>query len=260
MKEEAMLVRRKQNILVRIALLGLLSGSLAGCVTESTGGKTLPAPDAERVSAQLDLARAYLERRDWTRAKAPLGRALDIDSNSVEANVLSAVLFTEENEPELAEKHYRKALSVAPDNAQALNNYASFLYAQARYEDALIPLKTLVSNTRYRARPQAFESLGLAQLQAGDRTSTESALRRALQLNPRLPRSNLELAEIEFAGGDIAAAQTYFVFFTRLSRPNPRNLCLGIKLAKAQNNSDQEAYLSFALKNLFPDAVEQCQT
>ena len=255
-----MLAKRMQNILVKIAMLGLLSGLLTGCITESSGGKTLPAPDAERVSAQLDLARAYLEQRDWTRAKAPLGRALDIDSQNVEANVLSAVLFTEENEPELAEKHYRTALGVAPDNAQALNNYASFLYAQARYKDALVPLKQLVADTSYRARRQAFESLALAQLQVGDRISAEAALRRALHLNPRLPRSNLELAEIEFTDGDLEAAQSHFVFFTRLARPNPRSLCLGVRLAKAQNNSDQEASLSLALKNLFPGAVEQCQT
>ena len=137
-------------------LIGLLWVVLVGgCVTETTGNLPEPATLNERVQAQLDLARGYLENRDFTRARSPLNRALEIDPRSVEANVLMGVLSQAESDPELAEQHFKSALRLEPDNAQALNNYASFLYAQQRYSEAVERLRKLVRDPDYRARSQA---------------------------------------------------------------------------------------------------------
>ncbi|MEM7002936.1 MAG: type IV pilus biogenesis/stability protein PilW [Pseudomonadota bacterium] len=231
---------------------------LSACVTETSGGIPGPKPDAERVAAQLDLARGYLEQRDWTRAKAPLRRALAIDASNVEAHVLSGVLFGAEKELDLAEQHYREALRLAPDNAQALNNYASFLYAQGRIADAVVPLKKLVQDTGYRARPQAFESLGIALLGLDDTAGARAAFERALQLNVRLPRANLELAELALQAGEFDRAQSQFDFYNRLARPTSRSLCLGYKLARHNGDSNRMASYELALKNLFADQAEAC--
>ena len=79
-----------------LGILALCLG-LSACITETSGGMPGPAPVEDRIAAQLDLARGYLENRDWTRAKAPLERALEIDPRNVEAHVLSAVLFHAES-------------------------------------------------------------------------------------------------------------------------------------------------------------------
>ena len=82
---------------------------LAACVTETTGGLTPAAEDGVRLKAQLDLARGYFASEDWTRARGPLNRALEIDQRSVEAYVLLAILSQREGELELAESHLRVA-------------------------------------------------------------------------------------------------------------------------------------------------------
>lgn len=232
---------------------------LGGCITETSGGLPGPAAAEDRVSAHLDVARGYLDQRDWTRAKKPLERALAIDSRNVEAHVLSGVLYAAEGEDELAESHYRRALQYAPRNAQALNNFAAFLYRQRRYEEALQPLSELVKDTSYRARPLVFESLGLTHLQLGDKEAARGAFTRALQLNNRLPRSNLEMAELALADGNVALAQTQFDFYNRLARPTARSTCLGLRLSVRQNDADNVARYQLALKNLFPEAADQCQ-
>lgn len=249
-----------ERMIPRVVCSFVVLVALSGCITTSSGGIAGPAPDRERLAAQLDLARGYLEQRDWTRAKAPLERALKIDPNDVEAHVLSAVLFQAQNEKELAERHYRQALRIDPDHAQALNNYASFLYSQGRFAEALKPLERLVDDTSYRARAQAFESLGLSYMQVGEQEKAEAAFRRALQLNIRLPRSNLELAELAFASGDMRMAQSQFDFYNRIAKPNARSLCLGLKLAHHAGNADLIARYDLALKNLYPDEAEQCRT
>ena len=85
------------------ALCLVLMLALGGCITETTGGLPPPLPDEERVRANLDLARGYLGKRDWIRARSPLDRALEIDPNSVETHVLLGVLFEGQGDPALAE-------------------------------------------------------------------------------------------------------------------------------------------------------------
>ena len=242
---------------VGLLLIALLAG---GCVTQSTGGLPGPAPTEERVEAQLDLARGYIEQRDFVRAQAPLQKALEIDPRHVEAHVLSAVLFHAQGEYELAEQHYQYALRIDPQNAQALNNYGTFLYARGRFDDAIVPLSALVKDTGYRARSQAFENLGMAQLRTGDVAAAEASFQRALDLNFRQPGATLELAEIAYSRGDLQQAESRLLEYKTMARRNARSLCLGVKVAAGLGDKDQLASDTMALKNLFPAAAEQCLT
>ncbi|MEM9620451.1 MAG: type IV pilus biogenesis/stability protein PilW [Pseudomonadota bacterium] len=240
-------------------LAGLFLLTASGCVTEVTGGLPGPAPMEDRIQAQLDLARGYIEQRDFKRAKAPLAKALDINPRHVETLVLNAVLLTAESEYDIAEEFYKQALSVAPNDSQALNNYGSFLYARGRYEDALVPLSRLVKDTGYRARAQAFENLGFAQLRVNDEQAAAQSFARALELNYRQPRSSLELAYLAYERGDYRTAQSQLISFRAYARPNARSLCLGVKLGAELGDEDMRASNALALKNLYPKQAETCQ-
>lgn len=238
------------------ALAILLAVLLSGCVTETAGGLPEPADAEKRVQAQLDLARGYLETRDYTRARGPLNRAFEINPRSAEAHVLMAVLYQGEEEMALAEQHYKLALGYEPRNSQALNNYASFLYREQRYDEALRLLRQLVKDTEYPARAQAYENLGLAELVAGDREAARQAFTRALNLNFAQPRSSLELADLSYADGDLELAYEYYEAFRVRARQSPRSLCLGMKISEALGDSDQVASYGLALQNLYPESAE----
>jgi type IV pilus assembly protein PilF len=232
---------------------------LAACVTETSGGLPPPAPTAERVQAQLDLARGYLEKANFSSAKNPLARALEIDPRSAEAHVLTGFLYQGEQENDLAEMHYKTALSIEPTNSQALNNYGTFLFAMGRYEEALVPLRQLVRDPSYRARSQAFENLGLALRRVDQNGEAKSAFKRALELNFNQARSSLELAELAYEDGELKEAVEYYQTFRQLARQNAKSLCLGMKLGAAVGNADQVASYGLALKRLFPDQADECR-
>lgn len=243
---------------LKLLLLALLL-TLSGCVTTTTGPE--PATTDERVTARLDLARGYMENGEFDRARPALSRALELNPRSPEANVLMGLLNESQNDFVLAERHYRVALDSDPSNSQALNNYGSFLFARERYEESVQVLRRLVENTDYRARSQAYENLGLAELKIGEVDRAEDAFKRAVRLNFAQTRSSLELAELSYGAGDYLASQDYYDGFRNQARQSPRSLCLGMKLAAKSGNTDQVASYALALNNLFPDADEtsNCQ-
>jgi type IV pilus assembly protein PilF len=234
----------------------LLAVFLSGCVTESTGGLPEPAPPESRVQAQLDLARGYLEQGNMERARTSLNKALEIDDRSVEAYVLLGVLNAAERDWGVAEKHFRTALSISPRDSMALNNYGSFLYSRGRYEEAVRYLRLLVQDTDYRARSQAYENLGLAELRVNEREAARESFRRSLQLSFSQPQANLELATLAYEDGDIAQAAGYYDAFRSLAQQSARSLCLGMKISQKQGDTDRMASYALALNNLFPDSAE----
>ena len=234
---------------------------LAGCVTESTGGLPKPAPRSERAQAQIAVARGYIGTGGWSNAKRALEKAVELDAGLGEAYVLYAIVYEAEEEFKLAEANFHKALRINSQDPQALYNFGTFLYRRGRYDDAARHLGRVVLNTDYRARPQAFETLGLVQLARGDRVAATAAFERALSLNPRLAPSVLELAWLAFERGDLPAAVSHYDRHRENSKPSARSLCLGMKIGMAVGNDDQVASSALALKNLFPNAreVQSCQ-
>jgi type IV pilus assembly protein PilF len=229
---------------------------VSGCVTEGDTPRK-PKPADERVQAQLDLARGYLEKRDIAKARRPLEQALEIDPGSVEANVLMAMIYQVEGEKKLAESAYRQALRSDPAHAMARYNYGTFLYGEGRYDEARKQLLVAVEDTTYNARAQAYEALGLSEVKLGDLELAEKSLQRALMLNAGQTRAMLELADLYYARGTYPPARQYYDAYAKLvPRQSARSLWLGIRIARVFDDANAVSSYALALKNLYPGSEE----
>ena len=128
--------------------------------------------------------------------------------------------------------------------------------SRGRFEESVEYLSRLVQDPDYRARSQAYENLGLAQLRVDQKEAARESFNRALQLSFSQPQSSLELAQLAYDEGDIANAADYYDTFRTLAQQTARSLCLGMKIAQAQRDSDRMASYALALNNLFPDSPE----
>ena len=243
------------NHCVRVLVGLLFAVTVVGCVTEVRGG-TQPKSEEAQLLAQLDLARGYLSQRNWARARAPLSRALELDPRSVEALVLTGYLYQSEDETALAENYYKQALRIDRTDAQALNNYGSFLFAEQRYPEAVEWLQRATEDPDYEQRAQVYENLGLALLETDAEDKALLAFHRSLNLNARQARSSLELASIYYDRGELRRADEFYSAFRGLARQNRRSLCVGFKIASKRGDLDQAASYGLALKNLYSDASE----
>jgi type IV pilus assembly protein PilF len=216
---------------------------LAGCVTESTGGFNVESSPERALGDFIRLARGYYEQGDMANAKRHLNNAADIDANNSEIHGLWGLVYAREGDLDLADQSFRRAIRANARNSQARNNYAAFLYANGRYRDAYSQLQTVVQDTNYAARSQAFENLGLAAMQLGLSAEAETAFSRALQLNGNHIRASLELASINLERGDVLQARAYYQNFLTVSQysnigHSARSLLLGVRLFKALGNKE----------------------
>lgn len=244
---------------LRIALLLLLTGLMAGCVS-SGNVDPLKTEDGRRQArdAYVQLGIGYLQQGEPSRAKSPLSQALELDPRSADAHAALALVFQSEMEHEFADKHYRAALSTAKD-ARILNNYGSFLYELERYPEAMERFTEASRDNLYAERARVFQNMGMTALKLGQPQQAEKYFNRALRLDSRQPGALLELAQLAFEAKHYVPAKNYYDGFSRLAEQNARSLLLGYRLARIHQDRERAANLGLQLRRLYPGTPEYQQ-
>lgn len=245
---------------LRAALLLFLASLLAGCVST---GQVDPLKTGEGRNdardAYIQLGLGYLQQGDTERAKVPLKKALELESSDADAHAALALVFQTEMEPDLADQHYRKALSARSGDARILNNYGGFLYEQKRYQDAYERFQQAAADTLYPERSRVFENLGLTALKLNQRAQARQHFEKSLRLSRQQPRVLLEMAVLSFEDKQYVPARDYYERFSQLSGQTARSLLLGARLASIFEDRDRAASLGLQLKRLYPGTPEYQQ-
>jgi type IV pilus assembly protein PilF len=245
---------------LRAALFALFFSLLAGCVTSGNVNpmKTSKGRDEAR-DAYVQLGLGYLQQGMAERAKDPLRKALALDDSDADANAALALVFQVEGESDLADQHFRKALSSRPGDARILNNYGGFLFEQKRYKDAYERFEEASRDSLYGERSRVYQNLGLTAQALGQRELAQQHLEKALRLDRQQPRALLEMAELSYEDRHYVPARDYYDRFSLLSGQNARSLLLGVRLAKIFDDRDKAASYGLQLKRLYPGTPEYQQ-
>lgn len=246
-------------MIVRAGILLVFCGVLSACVSS---GNTPPLRTEEgrqqARDAYIQLGIGYLQEGITEQAKMPLQKALEIDPNSADAHAALALVFQNELEPELADQHYRKALSQGK-STRIQNNYGGFLFEQGKFKEAYAQFSEASQDTMYSGRSRVFENMGLTALRLNDEEQAMQHFERSLRLNPQQPRALLEMGTLLFDRQEYVPAQRYYEAFTQLSEHSARSLLLGARLAKVFQDRNQAASLGLQLKRLYPASAEYKQ-
>lgn len=246
--------------LFRAGLLGFAL-LLGACVTETSGGFNVTPSETQALQDYIQLAVGYLEGGDLANARRHLNNAEAIDPDNSEVFAIWGLVHAREGETDLADASFRRSLRIDATNSQARNNYAAFLFANDRFENAYEELQRVVQDTAYSGRAQAFENLGMAALRLERMAEAEQAFNRAVQLNPNQLRSSLELASLALGRQDLLQARTLYnryltvLQFYNLGH-NARSLWVGVQLENALGNSVGMQTLGSQLEAQFSATAE----
>ncbi len=241
---------RMRTLLV-ITALGL---GVAGCTTtpEYFGERNLRAA----AEANVQLGVGYLQQGKYDLALAKLEKALEQDSSLPSAHNVIAVLHERLNQPDLAEQHYRRALSLAPDDSGTHNNYGRFLCVQNRLREAEEQFLIALKNPLYQTPEVASTNAGICALRVPDKAKAEGYFRSALKANPRYREALIEMAKLSLEQEDYPLARAYLQRYLEVGPKSAESLWLGVRIERKLGNRSAAASYALLLKSNFPDAEE----
>ena len=235
--------------------------TLTACT--AAGGGTKPvqhvAPDPKAAEINMRLGLNYMQRGNYAIALEKLERSLQQDPNLPSTHNTIALLYQRLGETEKAEKHFLQAVNRAPDYSEAQNNYGVFLCQQQRYEDAEQRFLTAIKNPLYSSRAQALENAGVCVSRIPDNEKAEKHFRQALQMNPNLSKSLLQMANISYQQNDYLQARAYIQRYQSISQWTSQALLLVIKTENKLQDQDAVASYALLLRARFPDSDETQQ-
>ena len=226
---------------------------LTACTTE----RVMDPANKERASelnSQLGLG--YLKQGDFERAEKKLQRALKFNPDNADAHHFMAELYRRLGEFDKAEKYYKTALDLDPKSTTVQNNYGVYLCDRGEYDKAISHFKSILDDPFYREKASAHENIGLCQLRQGKLHQAEKEFTEALQINPKMPNSIINMAQIRFDAGRKADAYEYFRRYLQVAQHTPESLWLGILLEHGRGAKNTVASYKVLLKGKYPDSKQ----
>lgn len=202
------------------------------------------------------LAIQYIQAGEFEIALERLERALEADSEFVDAYNALGLLHSNLGQYDRAEENFRKAIRLDPGNSSALNNYGQFLCQLKRYDEGQKLFAQAIANPIYKNPELALNNAGICALNAGDPDTAETRFREALEIDPELPPTLYQMAELCHQTGRYLPARAYLQRFLEVGQHSPRSLWLGIQIERELGDRDTEASYALQLEKNFPDSKE----
>lgn len=250
-------MNRFQSTKTKLVLLLLCSSLMSACQSN-----TLRKDPEQSVKVRTQLAAEYIRKGDLDAAKRSLDLALELDKNDPAANMMMGVLLQQEGSAlnlEKADQFFRRSLSKDGNNAQARNNYGTYLFQMKRYPDAVKQFAIAAATLGYDQRARAAENLGRTYLKMNNTAQAETAFKQALTADRNSNIALLELAEIYYLRKDMSVAADIMGQYQRnigLNQFGSRALWAAIRIWRANNDELQMKQALNALRAQFPDSSE----
>lgn len=193
--------------LVYIFSLFLCCGLLVACSSnQEMQTSSANNPDASQINVRLGLS--YLQQGNYPRAKEKLLLATQQNGSAQSYGAL-AYFYERTQDNNQAATYYQKAIAINPKSGASHNNYGAYLCRTGDYPAAEQQFQLAVSDTKYINSASAYENAGLCELLVPDKTKAEMYLKKAIQQNPKLPKSLYELAQLSEEQGNTEQAKLY---------------------------------------------------
>lgn len=198
--------------------------------------------------------RLAMQAQDYDTAVGAFRTVLKDQPDSVPVLHLLAEAQLRKGDTELAGDNLRRAVEVAPQNADARIKYARFLIAKKDLARALEQIDYVLERDQANADAVAAKSELLAA--KGDLAAVKDELAKLKEAAPGNPEASLRLARVHMAEGDAAAALAEVDAILTRDAKNVQALILKTDILAATNDAPALESAIGALKAAAPDNAE----
>lgn len=242
-----------------ILVLTLLASA---CVTENPGlGGRPNLVEASQINTQLGVS--YIGKGQFDMAREKLERAVEQDSNNIQAHAKLALVHSLLGNHREARSEYKKALWLDDTDAGLLNNYGTFLCDLGRLEkdedyleDGEEYLVKAANTRRYETPELAWANAGECARLRKNYDQAEIYLRESLRLNPNLALALELMARLSFERGNYLNTRAFIQRFEKRARPKPDVLWLAAQTERQLGDTVNAERYEKRLRKEFPDSAE----
>jgi len=206
--------------------------------------------------AYADLGLGYLRQGNRKLAIENLEKAVKIDPDNTIGQHTLALAYQQYGRPAWAEKHYKLALELDEKNGLIQNNYGAFLCNQKKIEDAEKHFLLALEDIKYETPARALENAGLCAMGKPDKGDAEVYFRRALQIDPLLPITLLQMAKISLLNKKYLTVRAYIQRYAEVAKHTSESLWIAIRAERELKDNISERKYTFRLQQSFPDSDE----
>ncbi len=241
---------------LQVTLIAVLMGSISACTIVTSANKRT-SDDQAASDFNARLGAEHLQRGDLQLANEKLTKALEQDRNNASAHIAMARLQFAIDKPAVAHKHYKRAVSLEPDNSDTRNAYGIFLCSTGDLDGAEREFEKAASNPFYETPEFALDNAGVCMLDAGRLEEAEDYLLKAIQRNPQFANAHLHVAELRYSEHRLTIADSYLARFHALNNGfSPASLLLGFEIQREGGHQTEAKQYADLLLNTFPDSKE----
>jgi len=246
---------------MKIVFALVAAAALAGCVSQ-TSVETRIVTDSvmadarRRAELRTQLASEYYQRGNFVVALEETRIAEKSDPSYAQTYNVRGLVYMELREDAQARTAFERALALAPNDPDIMNNFGWFLCLRGEPERGMTFFRRVQSDPLYTTPEKALLNAGLCARINGNNVDAEDYLRRAVTFRPDLAGALYSLSEILFEKGNLKEAEIYLNRYMRLGEPTLSGLVLGVRIARALGDKAAEDSMLQQLRRRFPDAPQ----
>ena len=248
-----------------------LAAGLAGCVTTGAPPKSpyhankdddiktaSDQTNADRLyNTRMELAQAYLGRHQPTDALDQVKQALQAKPDMPEAYGLRGLIYAALGDTQTADESFKRAMQLAPHDADLMHNYGWTLCQQRRYDEADAEFKRALAEPSYRSASRTLLVEGICQQRAAKPQEAERSLSRAYELDPANPTIAVNLSEVLYRSGQYERARFYIRRVnSRQELVSAQTLWLAARIEHKLGQAEQVKAMGAQLRDRFPESPE----
>lgn len=243
--------------MIRIFSLLAVLVLLTACGSAPTVDPGVGVDSPAEINAKLGLN--YMQHGNYDVAEAKLKRALKENPRLGEAHHYLAELYRRTERFDEAKQQFHLALKYTPDDVNLKNNFGVFLCGQGEYREAIDLFVTVATTRDYKRPDDAYANAALCALRIPDEKLAEDYLRRALEINKKLPSALYHMARLSYEHKEYMTARAFIERYEGVAQPTPESLLLGARIELALGDRKAAEDYSARLSTRFPDTDETRQ-
>lgn len=218
---------------------------LAGC--------SLKTPRGELAGTRLQLGLAWLAQDQLAPAERNLRQALQLAPDDYRCRLAMARYFQRVGDNASAQEHYQKAVALAGQNRDVINNYGAFLCLLGQYDAAQQQFSKAI---RIPGRADALENAGYCYLRAGEAQKAKAALLEATQNDAEKGAALLAEAERRFGKNERDSSRLLLDVYQRNFAASAQSLWLEIRFAARAGHPESIRLAGEQLARNFPQSIQ----